>query len=180
MSFLLVKKSIGGIVSSLNSSIQVRSLCLCSIGHLYGLVDSGLVVKLDEHGFLHVVPASAVSKTQRRGRIDRIADGGYCCLTETTSEESGSLTYLEGLLVYLAAASLGLPWPSESMKDLIQPEVQYDLHRMGLLERTDHGLARTTSLGERMLAGHMDVTLNLLVALAEALQIRDIGLITAA
>ena len=31
-----------------------------------------------------------------------------------------------------------------------------------------------------MLSGHMDVTLNLLVALAEALHIRDFGLVTAA
>ena len=51
---------------------------------------------------------------------------------------------------------------------------------MGLLELTVDGFARTTSLGERMLAGHMDVTLNLLVALAEALHIRDIGLVAAA
>ncbi len=58
--------------------------------------------------------------------------------------------------------------------------MQYDVHRMGLLEPTVYGSARTTSLGERMLVGHMDVTLNLLAALAEALQIRDIGLVTAA
>ncbi len=75
---------------------------------------------------------------------------------------------------------MGLLWPPESMKDLIQPEVEFDLHRMVLLELTDHGVERTTLLGERMLAGHMDVTLNILVSLAEALQIKDIGLITAA
>ncbi len=60
--------------------------------YINGLVDSGLVVNLDEHGFLHVVPASAVSKTQRRGRTGRIADGVYCCLTESSSEESASLS----------------------------------------------------------------------------------------
>jgi hypothetical protein len=58
------------------------------------------------------------------------------------------------------------------MNNLIQPEVEYDLHRMVLLELTDHGVARTTLLGERMLAGHMGVTLNILVSLAEVLQIK--------
>ena len=122
--------------------------------YINGLVDSGLVINLDEHGFLHVALASAVSKTQRHGRIGRLVDGIYCCLPEKTSEESESLPYSEGLQVYLAAASLGLPWPPDSMNNLIQPEVEHDLHRMGLLELTDHGVARTTLLGERMLAGH--------------------------
>ncbi len=147
--------------------------------YINGLVDSGLMVNLDEHGFLHVVPASIVSKTQRRGRIGRVADGVCCCLTEDSSEEAASLPYL-GLQVCLAAASLDVPWPPESMGNLIQPEVQCDLHRMGLLTRTDHGFVRTTSLGERMLRGHMDVTSNLLVALAEALDIKEIGKIIAA
>jgi hypothetical protein len=126
------------------------------------------------------VPASIVSKTQRRGRIGRVADGVCCCLTEVSSEESESLPYLEGLQVCLAAASLKVPWPPDSMNNLIQPEVQCDLHRMGLLTQADQGLDRTTSLGERMLCGHMDVTSNLLVTLAEALDIKDIGMIIAA
>ena len=48
--------------------------------YINGLVDSGLVVNLHEDGFLNVVPASGVSKTQRRGRMGRWS----CFLAEST------------------------------------------------------------------------------------------------
>ena len=48
-----------------------------------GVVDSGLMVTLDEMGFLHIAPTTEISNTQRRGRAGRVTDSLYCCLDES-------------------------------------------------------------------------------------------------
>ena len=40
--------------------------------YINGVVDSGLMVNVDEMGFLHVTPATNISKNQRRGRAGRV------------------------------------------------------------------------------------------------------------
>ena len=62
-----------------------------------GVVDSGLMVDVDEMGFLHIVSATKVSKNQRRGRAGRVTDSLYCCLTESVSECDVRLTYSESM-----------------------------------------------------------------------------------
>ena len=146
-----------------------------------GVVDSGLQVVVDDHGFLHVGPEDDISATQREGRAGRVADGVYCRLMEQPSEpRSLRLPYPEALQVRLASASLGIPWPPPAMEATTHPFVQDDLIRMGLVARAAQGHLCTTSLGEEVLLGHMDVALNLLVAVAARLGIRDIGVVAAA
>ena len=86
--------------------------------YINGVVDSGLMVSIDSLGFLRVVPATEISKTQRKGRAGRVADSLWCCLTEKVSEDDAHLTYIESMQVSLDARSLGLPWPPVELKNV--------------------------------------------------------------
>ena len=148
--------------------------------YVNGVVDLGLMITVDDLGFLHVVPASTISKTQRRGRVGRVANGVYCCLTEEVSECDERLSYAEDMQVTLAAASLGVPWPPAAMQGVTSPHVAPDLCRMGLLLPSQSGSRSVTSLGQQMLRGHVDVLSNVFISATQVLGIETIGRIATA
>ena len=98
------------------------------------LIDSGLRVRVDHRSFLHIVPAMDRQLKQSAGRIARVHDGIVCVLTAGDPDSSREeLTFGDQLQAYLGAASLGIPWPLETMRWTMAPEVPCILRRMGFL-----------------------------------------------
>jgi len=147
--------------------------------YINGVIDSGLMIHVDENEFLHVVPETVNAKIQRNGRAGRVIDGVVCCLTEEVSEVNVRLSYAESAQVTLAAASLKIPWPPQAVQHSMDRRVVSDLKNMGLLTCVGNELC-TTRGGELVLKGRMDIFENILLVSTDLLGVANYGVIAAA